>query len=178
MGERVAFLPPPPGRAPRDPLEILRPLLERGLHPDFPFLGRPLLHRACETGNLALAEFLFANAANLHAKGEDGTLPLEVASWHGHAQIVRLLLLNGSCFGRALHFATIAGELSIVELLLDARCPAHVRWQGHAPLDLAVINSREAVARLLLRKVPEHVGATEKLSPQLQSRYSLGNQSR
>lgn len=78
--ERAAFLPVPPGRVASDPLDPVRKLLSRGLCPDFAFCGRTLLHRACECGQLQLAELMFANGADLHVRGEDGSLPLEAAT--------------------------------------------------------------------------------------------------
>ena len=75
-------------------MDLLKELLVRGLLPDFSFRGRPLLHRACESGDLKLAELLFACGADLrlafqvpfrpskatlrHARGGDeNSLPIE-----------------------------------------------------------------------------------------------------
>ncbi|CAE7556556.1 unnamed protein product, partial [Symbiodinium necroappetens] len=77
-------------------LQYLRELLARGLAPDYSFRGRPLLHRACESGDLQLAELLFSCGADLHARGgEEMSLPIEVASWCGQMSVLRLLLTNG-----------------------------------------------------------------------------------
>eukprot|EP00930_Biecheleria_cincta_P071330 TRINITY_DN58847_c0_g1_i1.p1 TRINITY_DN58847_c0_g1~~TRINITY_DN58847_c0_g1_i1.p1 ORF type:complete len:1439 (+),score=298.77 TRINITY_DN58847_c0_g1_i1:5415-9731(+) len=161
---------------------LLRQLISRGLPPDFLFRGRPMLHRACESGDLPLAELLFACGANLHARGGDEmSLPIEVAAWCGQSVLVRFVLANGSCYGQALHFASLAGEVEIVKLLLEYGCPPHIRWAGFSPLDLAVAACKEQVVHMLLRSpqlLQARAGAGETLSSQVLARFGLGSRSR
>eukprot|EP00913_Durusdinium_trenchii_P020892 g19630.t1 len=159
----------------------LKQLLIRGLQPDFSFRGRPLLHRACESGDLALAELLFACGADLHARGGDEeSLPIEVAAWCGQMQLLRLLLMNGSCFGQALHMATLAGHLEAVQLLLNYGCPPHVRIAGVSPLDLAIAACQAPIVNLLLQQpmLLDTGGAEERLHSQGIGRFGLAPRSR
>eukprot|EP00435_Cladocopium_sp_Y103_P009000 s2011_g2.t1 len=162
-------------------LQLVKQLLIRGLQPDFSFRGRPLLHRACESGDLALAELLFACGADLHARGGDeNSLPIEVAAWCGQMQLLRLLVINGSCFGQALHMAALSGHLEAAQLLLNYGCPPHVRIAGVTPLDLAIATCQAPIVTLLLQHpmVTDVAGAEEKLHPQAISRYGLAPRSR
>ncbi|CAJ1411095.1 unnamed protein product, partial [Effrenium voratum] len=163
-------------------MTLLRQLLIRGLPPDFSFRGRPLLHRACESGDLPLVEMLFACGADLHARGGDEmSLPIEVAAWCGQRQILRLLLSNGSCFGRSLHLAAMAGQLEVAQALLAASCPPFVRVEGITALDLAIAACQTGIVTLLLQNpalLKANAGAEEKLSSQAIGRWGLQARSR
>ena len=133
------------------------------------------------SGDLALAELLFACGADLHARGGDeNSLPIEVAAWCGQMQLLRLLVINGSCFGQALHMAALSGYLEAAQLLLNYGCPPHVRIAGVTALDLAIAACQAPIVTVLLQHpvLMEAAGAEEKLHPQAISRFGLAPRSR
>eukprot|EP00439_Symbiodinium_sp_Y106_P026378 s892_g3.t1 len=160
-------------------LQYLKELLARGLAPDYSFRGRPLLHRACESGDLQLAELLFSCGADLHARGgEEMSLPIEVACWCGQMSVLRLLLTNGSCFGRSLHLAALAGHGEALQLLLQYGARADLRVDGVSALDLAIAAAQAPIVELLLQCQELSAAAEESLSSQVRGRFGLAGRSR
>jgi len=53
------------------------------------------LHKAAEKGFLPMVKMLVDAGSEINARSTDGT-PLHVASWMGHANVVRWLLQNGA----------------------------------------------------------------------------------
>ncbi len=86
-------------------------------------------------------------------QNKSGETPLEVASWNGDADIVRLLLEYGADpkSGSALTGASIEGHADVVRLLLDHGADPNIQDEGGvASLIYASIEGRADVVRLLL----------------------------
>lgn len=117
-------------------------------------------HAAAESGDLSKIRFLILDRG-LHVDAEDNhamTL-LQVASRHGHLEIVRFLIDNGATVNAveidsrsALHFATIRGHLSIVRFLLENKADVNLRKRlGLTPLHVVTQHSKQTdLVRVLL----------------------------
>jgi len=101
-------------------------------------------------GNLRKVKKLIANGADVHKKDKGGWGYLQLASHHGHQEIVKLLLdgnrdaeasVNEKTEGcnTALHLACSRGHRVIVRLLLDAGAdPKELNSNANTALHLAV----------------------------------------
>ena len=109
-------------------------------------------HAAAESGDLSKLRFLILDRG-LHVDAEDNyamTL-LQVASRHGHLEIVKFLIDNGAAVNAveidsrsALHFATIRGHLSIVRFLLENKADVNLRKRlGLTPLHVVMQYSKQ-----------------------------------
>jgi len=84
------------------------------------------IHDLAQKGNLeSLKIELAKNPGSLDSKNEFGQTPLELASWKGHAAVVRFLIGEGADVnhkdmmdGTPLHLAVMGGHIKIVELLI------------------------------------------------------------
>ncbi|KAK0622407.1 ankyrin repeat-containing domain protein [Immersiella caudata] len=125
--------------------------LSRGLTIDVPSLGGwTALHIAVEFGQVDLAELLLESGANI-----------EAASLRSWGQVVTLYSLHTfsrtkpaeekSGQWRPLHIAAIAGDESMVRLLLRKRAtPSAKDAEGCTPAERAAVNGFGAVVKLLL----------------------------
>jgi ankyrin repeat protein len=98
------------------------------------------------------------DAVNTHAA--DGHTPLGLASFFGHADVVRFLLAHGASPEvasrnemkvRPLHAATARGDAAIVKMLLAAGADPNTRQQaGYLPLHEAARAGKTEIARALV----------------------------
>ena len=96
----------------------------------------------------------------LDATAADGFTPLQLASFFGHPDAVRLLLERGADVGavsanpsrlQALHSAAAGGHAEVVRLLLDAGSDPDARQQGgFTPLMAAAAGGDEILVQRLL----------------------------
>lgn len=116
-------------------------------------------HDAAEKGNISKLRFLILERG-LHVDAEDShamTL-LQVASRHGHMEIVEFLIEQGAAVNAveidnraALHFAIIRGHVSIVQFLLEHGADANLRKSlGLTPLHVVVQSWRTELVQVLL----------------------------
>ena len=116
-------------------------------------------HAAAESGDLSKLRFLIIECG-LHVDAEDNhamTL-LQVASRHGHLEIVQFLIENGAAVNAveidsraALHFAIIRGHVSIVRFLLEHGADVTLRKRlGLTPLHVVVQSWRTELVQVLL----------------------------
>ncbi|CAK9003158.1 Putative protein disulfide-isomerase C1F5.02 [Durusdinium trenchii] len=128
-------------------------LLDRGLPPDTaPFGLTPLrlsgLERllAAAIGHLPAAQFLYVRGASPHVPGgQPPILPVEAAARHNHLRIVELLIENGSCSSRALHFAAAGGSTDVANYLLSKSCSPDATVQGLSPVAVALISRQHSM---------------------------------
>jgi ankyrin repeat domain-containing protein 50 len=88
--------------------------------------GNTLLHIASEYGHIEIVDYLVSNGANVNLLNGFQNTPLSVACFYEHIDIVSYLLQhqadpNTVCESNqnALYFATLQGNLTIVELLVN-----------------------------------------------------------
>ena len=116
-------------------------------------------HAAAESGDLSKVRF-FILERGLHVDAEDNyalTL-LQVASRHGHLEIVKFLIDNGAAVNAveidnraALHFAIIRGHASIVRYLLENGADVNLRKRlGLTPLHVVVQSFHTDLVQILL----------------------------
>ena len=116
-------------------------------------------HDAAEKGNLSKLRCLILERG-LHVDAEDShamTL-LQVASRHGHMEIVQFLIEQGAAVNAveidnraALHFAIIRGHVSIARFLLEHGADANLRKSlGLTPLHVVVQSWRTELVQVLL----------------------------
>ncbi|KAI9856206.1 MAG: hypothetical protein M1813_009223 [Trichoglossum hirsutum] len=140
------------------------------------------LHRASEGGQVGIVEVLIRRGANVDGKAtlqnpavnsfhfslkaetdtstQGGETPLQVAAFHGHVAVAKLLLKSGADILAgdsqrltALHFAAGNGQEAIVRLLADKG--AHVEAKsnsGWTALHIAAMKGQDAMVQLLLEK--------------------------
>ena len=116
-------------------------------------------HTAAESGDLSKVRFLILEQG-VHVDAEDNyalTL-LQVASRHGHLEIVKFLIDNGAAVNAvgidnraALHFAIIRGHASIVRYLLENGADVNLRKRlGLTPLHVVVQSFHTDLVHILL----------------------------
>jgi ankyrin repeat protein len=123
-------------------------------------LATPLYYLACVDA-VQLTEFLLEKGMDINELSPgDGGVALATAAWHGHINVVKLLLsrcanvhLQGGFFGNALQAAARYGSESIVQLLLDRDADVNAQG-GHYGTALqaaaAAISGNESIVQLLL----------------------------
>ena len=107
----------------------------------------------------ALGDVEKLGEADLSVRGGDGFTPLHLAAFFGGAAAVKAILARGAdpdaddenTFGvRPIHSAAAVGDVESVRALLEAGADPNVQQQsGHTPLDAAIRNGDEALAKLL-----------------------------
>jgi RNA polymerase sigma factor (sigma-70 family) len=110
------------------------------------------LHRAAESGNVALAETLLAAGANVSEQTNFGVTPLHIAVLNDRLALAELLLRHGAdpnlATGRGmtpLHWAVIRGRSEHVRLLLAAGASAAAAdAEGRTPRDWAALKGVES----------------------------------
>ena len=88
----------------------------------FNHLGNTALHEACAAGREEVVEAMLAGAYKTpqkDAKNREGQTPWSLASFEGHADIVRLLMQAGVTELDPLHLAVIHGQAEVIDVLLD-----------------------------------------------------------
>jgi len=125
------------------------------------------IHEAAAKGNIEAVKQHLADGADVNLKMSfDGATALNHAAWHGHMEIIQLLLENGANANAKrndgwapLHDAVYKGHKEIVELLIANGADMNAKFDGKTPLDLVVgkDSSREKAMSDLLRK---HGGKT------------------
>ncbi|KAI5801200.1 ankyrin repeat-containing domain protein [Geopyxis carbonaria] len=149
--------------AEHDELNVAQRLLDRGA----PIAARNIpdeeaaVHIAARCGSVGVLNFLLSRGASVDVVDKDGRKPMHSAAWAGQDECIRLLLLDmPSCIERrstitkasALHYATMAGNISTVGLLIDEG--AHVDacdFRGATSLHMAATAGHYAVAANLLK---------------------------
>ncbi|CAK9089456.1 unnamed protein product [Durusdinium trenchii] len=132
----------------------VRGLLEGGFPIDDGPYGYSAFWLAAAYGKLEAAQLLFEWGANIHLRGsKEKLLPVEVASYMGHNDVVKWLLLETGAFpGKALHFAAKSGNVGIIEWALNTKALhsfINAPACGWTPLTVAIVHHRPAVSRLL-----------------------------
>jgi ankyrin repeat protein len=120
--------------------------------------GRTALHWAARHGHLETVRWLLERAA-LPADGatKDGTTPLQLAAWGGHARACALLEAAGADVHAtnrwacsAAHFAALAGRQGVCEWLCARGASLGVRnAQGHDALHKAAYGGHRELCRWL-----------------------------
>ena len=120
--------------------------------------GRTCLHQAVWCNELAIAEWLLDNGADIHAKEVSGQTPLHYAVRHNLWNVTVMLLTRGAEIDARmkdgctpLHLAAIHGFDEIAEFLLSrgADCDAAEYESGKTALHYAIINAVEAGSRIV-----------------------------
>lgn len=119
---------------------------------------------ACASGQRNAARRAIRRGADVREPGPQGWLPLHVAAAHGHVEVARLLLQQGSwvdarsrtdrsCVGAtALHVAVCAGQLRMASLLLRSGADPNARDDaGFCALHVASAQGRLDLVRVLVK---------------------------
>lgn len=112
--------------------------------------GRSALHWAAQLGNVDIVELLLDVGVPVSGVGDDA--PLLVASSHGHARVVDLLLRRGAVcdLSEALWLACDRNCEDVARLLIAAGADVNrARW-NNTPLTAAARNGHVGVVRLLI----------------------------
>ena len=126
-----------------------------------PRIGVTPLQSSVESGNIAAAELLLANGADVNGTGPNPPVPpLGLAAQRGNKAMIELLLAKGADVNRAdntsaaftpLHSAVMQGFKSAAEVLLAHKANVNARRDnGNTPLHDASSLGFNAVAELLL----------------------------
>ncbi|KAL8916883.1 MAG: hypothetical protein Q9208_008285 [Pyrenodesmia sp. 3 TL-2023] len=119
--------------------------------------GHSVLDTASAAGNLKLVNVLLARGSDTEVKCPGKTALLQ-AAWHSHGDCVLALLDHGANVNheslwkrKALHFASMKGNLDIVKILLarGSDCDAQDR-KGETPLFMAAESAHEDCVLALL----------------------------
>jgi ankyrin repeat protein len=115
------------------------------------------LVRAARDGDAGAVSELLRSGVPADAADSLGRRALDAAAWHGHFDVVALLLERGAVphaggEGRqAIQHAAAGGHLAVMQLLLAAGAPVNPPGPGcHAPLIVATMNRQPAAVKLLL----------------------------
>lgn len=127
-------------------LTLLQNLLSCGLDPNQTYDNLGLLHTAIRYEDIQAARILLQYDADINMKDGDQwrSTPLHVAARSKKPEFVELLLSHGANVNATdsdeyipLHDAIMMGELSIVNLLLQARANPNVRRKSESALHIA-----------------------------------------
>ncbi|XP_059474055.1 uncharacterized protein LOC132195835 [Neocloeon triangulifer] len=126
--------------------------------------GRTALHRAAENGQIAVAEFLLSQGADVNSRDDANDSPLTLAASFSSAEMCRFLVENGAYFGGvdkdgndSLHLACLNGKLDNIKYFLGLNgftVETKDRW-GRTALHLAAAKGHIAVAEFLLSQGAE-----------------------
>lgn len=122
--------------------------------------GRTPLHKATAASQLAVAQFLLENGADIKARDNTGETALYLAVIAGNKGLVELLLSNGADVNAAdnegktpLYAAAEKGFRTILEVLLEHRADVRAQTRAEAtPLHAAVNNGFKSIAQVLLAR--------------------------
>ncbi|CAH1999500.1 unnamed protein product [Acanthoscelides obtectus] len=123
-----------------------------------------LLFTACQVGNKEIVKILLEHGADGRYHSVTKYSPLYIACYHGHRDIVELLLLKFPELVQQhtverwlpIHACCINGHVSVLELLFQFPYPAHImkkyrdstdQWEYYMPFD---INERDATGQNIL----------------------------
>ena len=116
------------------------------------------IHGASAGGDIrAVQTFLEVDGADINEKEElMGFSSLNMASLNGHDKIVKLLIDKKADINsktdkgkNSLHLASIEGHFEVVKLLVFNDIDINVIFDSYTPLDAAIINKREEIAKFL-----------------------------
>ncbi|GFY79988.1 ankyrin repeat protein [Trichonephila inaurata madagascariensis] len=118
-------------------MELAEYLINKGANLDQQdSIGRTLLHKAAEDGNLAAVKFLIDRGARLDVLDKWNDTPLHVAANvkvnEGHTEVVDYLIRNGADINLThnytpMHLAIIRGNLDMVKCLIDNNADLYVK---------------------------------------------------
>jgi ankyrin repeat protein len=149
-------------------VDVVKALVRCGVDIDLTCADlRTSISYAAEAGHDKVVRVLLDYGASPEVPDCDQRTPLSYAAEHGHEVVVSLLLSSGRVnpdsrpnaglyAGRTpLSFAAARGKLDIVQMLLDKGVTVDVAktesgWGTQTPLQWAISNGHEAVAKLLL----------------------------
>ena len=104
-------------------VHIVRALLERGVSLNFDGRYSDPLEIACRSGYMEIVKLILGrNKEHGRVSQESVTLALKSASWHGHIEIVRVLIEYGPCqmaLTHALYQTIERNKVEVAALLLD-----------------------------------------------------------
>lgn len=132
--------------------------LDEGLDPNFEghLIGTGLMIGAWE-GNIALMELFIARGADIHRANRFGETALMLAAWKNRAEAMQWLLAHDAQPNRAdrewsaLHYATFAGNATLVDSLLAAGANPNARsTNGSTVIMMAAREGHAALAKRLL----------------------------
>ena len=136
-------------------LKAAEPVVEAS-QPEPPTAKAPdiSIHEAAAKGNIEAVKQHLADGADVNLKmSSDGSTALNHAAWHGHMEVIQLLLENGVNANAKrndgwapLHDAVYKGHKEIVELLIANGADMNAKFDGKTPLDYA----NNEVAKILI----------------------------
>ena len=102
--------------------------------------------------------------ADVSAKDKVGSTPLNVASYNGHVDIVKILIDNGADVNpkrndgfTPLHYATVKGHVDVARVLIDNGANVNaMNSSGWTPLGIAKFRNEDSIVELL-----ENAGAQD-----------------
>ena len=122
-----------------------------------------VLHVACQYGHSKVVSLLLEANANINSISCNGWTPLMKAAYHGHCNIVELLLTSTSTAKAnvnilskhgetALYFASYVGHYDIASILLEAGADANLSETSarDTPFEVASYNGHNNIVQLLL----------------------------
>ena len=130
---------------------------------DTGYKGRPVLHRACESGSTSLVRTLINDySADCNVRDNQNNLPIHIAAFCGREEVVTLLINEFGCDvkdtgykGRpVLHQACESGNTSLVRTLIrEYKADFNSRdCDSNRPIHLAAANGRKEVVLLLINE--------------------------
>ncbi|XHF97076.1 hypothetical protein AWENTII_000679 [Aspergillus wentii] len=132
---------------------VAKILLDHGADMDTARYSITALHKASEQGHHKVVELLLNHGADIEA-AQYGDTPLCIASNKGHQKVVEILLRRRAAVTpKALHSAAKAGNLQIVEILLDHGADINafnISTSEETALFIAAKRGHEEVVNILL----------------------------
>lgn len=111
------------------------------------------LINAAESGSVASVRAELANGVDVNGRGTEGESAIQMAAWHGHLDIVRILLDHCAKPDRALSAAVATNRPEIVELLVarGANPNPPDTSPGYSPLADALAHGNRRIVAILKR---------------------------
>ena len=120
------------------------------------------LFTSCVNGTYDVGDLLIRRGASLNMLNERGDSAISIAAYHGHDNLVALLLKKKAKHldkqtkdtgYTALHFAAYKGHLLVVKMLVKAKCDIDmVDKDGRSPIMLAAMEGHKEVVKFLISK--------------------------